>query len=62
MQGERVKFKTRGSLKTIKSFDLAEIFVQKSKSGASSLKNSAEQTQMIKNEYGKRIKVTKDRD
>ena len=42
-----MKIKTRESLKTIKTFDRAETLAQKSKSGVSSLHNSAEQTQNI---------------
>jgi hypothetical protein len=42
-----VKIKTRESLKTIKTFDRADTLAQKSKSGISSLHNSAEQTQNI---------------
>ena len=42
-----MKIKTRESLKTIKSFDRAETLAQKSKSGVSSLHNSAEQTQNV---------------
>lgn len=40
-----MKIKTRESLKTIKTFDRAETLAQKSKSGVSSLRDSAEQTQ-----------------
>ena len=42
-----MKIKTRDSLKTIKTFDRADTLAQKSKSGISSLHNSAEQTQNI---------------
>ena len=42
-----MKIKTREALKTIKTFDRAETLAQKSKSGVSSLHNSAEQTQNI---------------
>ena len=42
-----MRIKTRESLKTIKTFDRAETLAQKSKSGVSSLHNSAEQTQNI---------------
>ena len=42
-----MKIKTRESLKTIKTFDRADTLAQKSKSGISSLHNSAEQTQNI---------------
>lgn len=42
-----MKIKTRESLKTIKTFDRAETLAQKSKSGVSSLHNSAEQTQNV---------------
>ena len=42
-----MKVKTRESLKTIKTFDRADTLAQKSKSGISSLHNSAEQTQNI---------------
>jgi hypothetical protein len=42
-----VKIKTRESLKTIKIFDRADTLAQKSKSGISSLHNSAEQSQSI---------------
>ena len=42
-----MKIKTRESLKTIKTFDRAETLAQKSKSGVSSLHNSAKQTQNI---------------
>ena len=42
-----MRIKTRESLKTIKSFDRADTLAQKSKSGFSSLHNSAEQTQNI---------------
>ena len=42
-----MKIKTRESLKTIKTFDRADALAQKSKSGISSLHNSAEQTQNI---------------
>ena len=42
-----MKIKTRDSLKTIKTFDRADTLAQKSKSGISSLHNSAEQTQSI---------------
>ncbi len=42
-----MKIKTRESLKTIKIFDRADTLAQKSKSGISSLHNSAEQTQNI---------------
>ena len=42
-----MKIKTRESLKTIKTFDRAETLAQKSKSGVSSLHNSAEQIQNI---------------
>ena len=42
-----MKIKTRESLKTIKTFDRADTLTQKSKSGISSLHNSAEQTQNI---------------
>ena len=42
-----MKIKTRESLKTIKTFDRADTFAQKSKNGISSLHNSAEQTQNI---------------
>jgi len=42
-----MKIKTRESLKTIKTFDRAETLAQKSKSGVSSLHDSAEQTQNI---------------
>ena len=42
-----MKIMTRESLKTIKTFDRAETLAQKSKSGVSSLHNSAEQTQNI---------------
>ncbi len=42
-----MKIKTRESLKTIKTFDRAETLAQKSKSGVSSLHNSAEQTQGV---------------
>ena len=42
-----MKIKTRESLKTIKTFDRADTLAQKSKSGISSLHNSAEQTQSI---------------
>jgi hypothetical protein len=45
--GERVKIKTRESLKTIKTFDRADTLAQKSKKGVSSLHNSAEQTQNV---------------
>ncbi len=40
-----MKIKTRESLKTIKTFDCADMLAQKSKNGVSSLHNSAEQTQ-----------------
>ena len=40
-----MKIKTRESLKTVKTFDRADTLAQKSKSGISSLFNSAEQTQ-----------------
>ena len=43
----RVKIKTRDALKTIKTFDRADSLAQKSKSGVSSLHNSAEQTQGV---------------
>lgn len=42
-----MKIKTRESLKTIKTFDRAETLAQKSKSGVSSLHNSADQTQNV---------------
>ena len=42
-----MKIKTRDSLKTIKTFDRADTLAQKSKSGISSLNNSAEQTQNV---------------
>ena len=42
-----MKIKTRESLKTIKTFDRADTLAQKSKKGASSLHNSAEQTQNV---------------
>ena len=42
-----MKIKTRESLKTIKTFDRADTLAQKSKSGISSLRNSAEQTQNV---------------
>jgi len=42
-----MKIKTRESLKTIKTFDRADTLAQKSKSGVSSLHNSAEQTQNV---------------
>lgn len=42
-----MKIKTRESLKTIKTFDRADMLVQKSKTGVSSLHNSAEQTQGV---------------
>lgn len=42
-----MKIKTRESLKTIKTLDRADTLAQKSKSGISSLHNSAEQTQNI---------------
>lgn len=42
-----MKIKTRESLKTIKTFDRADTFAQKSQNGISSLHNSAEQTQNI---------------
>jgi len=42
-----MKIKTRESLKTIKTFDRADTLAQKSKSGISSLHNSAEQTQNV---------------
>jgi len=42
-----VRIKTRESLKTIKTFDRADTLAQKSKSGISSIHNSAEQTQNI---------------
>ena len=42
-----MRIKTRESLKTIKTFDRADTLAQKSKSGISSLHNSAEQTQNI---------------
>jgi len=42
-----MRIKTRESLKTIKTFDRAENLAQKSKSGVSSLHNSAEQTQNV---------------
>ena len=42
-----MKIKTRESLHTIKTFDRAENLAQKSKSGVSSLHNSAEQTQNV---------------
>ena len=42
-----MRIKTRESLKTIKTFDRAEALAQKSKSGISSLHNSAEQTQNV---------------
>ena len=42
-----MKIKTRESLRTIKTFDRADTLAQKSKSGISSLHNSAEQTQNI---------------
>ena len=42
-----MKIKTRESLRTIKTFDRAETLAQKSKSGISSLRNSAEQTQNV---------------
>ena len=42
-----MKIKTKDSLKTIKTFDRADTLAQKSKSGISSLHNSAEQTQNI---------------
>ena len=42
-----MKIKTRESLKTIKTFDRADTLAQKSKSGISSLRNSAEQAQNI---------------
>ena len=42
-----MKIKTRESLRTIKTFDRADTLAQKSKSGISSLRNSAEQTQNI---------------
>lgn len=40
-----MKIKTRESLKTIKTFDRADMLAQKSQNGVSSLHNSAEQTQ-----------------
>ena len=43
----RVKIKTRESLKTIKTFDRADTLAQKYKSGFSSFRNSAEQTQNV---------------
>ena len=42
-----MKIKTRESLRTIKTFDRADTLAQKSKSGISSLRNSAEQTQNV---------------
>ena len=42
-----MKIKTRESLRTIKTFERADTLAQKSKSGISSLSNSAEQTQNI---------------
>lgn len=42
-----MKIKTRESLRTIKTFDRADTLAQKSKSGISSLHNSAEQTQGV---------------
>ena len=42
-----MRIKTRESLKTIKTFDRADTLAQKSKSGISSLHNSAEQTQNV---------------
>ena len=42
-----MKIKTRDALKTIKTFDRADSLAQKSKSGVSSLHNSAEQTQGV---------------
>lgn len=42
-----MKIKTRESLKTIKTFDHADKLAQKSKTGVSSLHNSAEQTQGV---------------
>lgn len=42
-----MKIKTRESLKTIKTFDRADMLAQKSKTGVSSLHNSAEQTQGV---------------
>jgi hypothetical protein len=42
-----VKIKTRESLRTIKTFDRADTLAQKSKSGISSFRNSAEQTQNV---------------
>lgn len=42
-----MKIKTRESLRTIKTFDRADTLAQKSKSGFSSLRNSAEQTQNV---------------
>lgn len=42
-----MKIKTRESLKTIKTFDRADMLAQKSKSGVSLFHNSAEQTQNV---------------
>lgn len=42
-----MKIKTRESLKTIKTFGRADMLAQKSKTGVSSLHNSAEQTQGV---------------
>ena len=42
-----MKIKTRESLRTIKTFDRADTLAQKSKSGISSFRNSAEQTQNV---------------
>lgn len=42
-----MKIKTRESLRTIKTFDRTDTLAQKSKSGISFLRNSAEQTQNI---------------